>query len=573
MFEVSANAQSKGEPTPSSNSTNTASSKALSPKEELENKLRKSRNNPPEFVADLSELIRKYPFSPYIQSYLYSLDRALKDVTDANQAKTLIIGLTKDTESAPASLRGVIYRQSANALFAKGHYEDAANLVRRAIDLFDDADHLEFERKKHEATMAEAAAKNPQFKPRQFDAERTKGFYTGTKTDVYNLLGKALWEQGKFAEAERAYRDSFAIRKNKNAALGIARAAEKNGNGAAALKYATAAALTGKLKPDEMDYFYSVYAKQHPRKTDVEAYLDAEYRKAYLNPVTGKKYGPTPNRSDRTVLAEFITGSGCVPCIPLDYSFERVLEDYSRKDVILVVYHWHAPTMDPLGNHSSDSRVKYYGVNSAPNLFIDGKKFDKDGGYNGAEGEANEIQPVADELYATLNKKLETRADARIELDAKQNGSKVSVEARADAFNDVANDITLQIALVEKETTYSGENGLRFHPMVVRALAGDNEKRVFGFKIDPVRPNKYEYVFDVEKIMAQNLTYYDVHSAERMREFLERVGGTMPEGLNLDFKFNYKKNRIEAGHLAVVAFLQDNKSKKILQSVYVDLGN
>src|SRR5262249_6862769 len=152
-------------------------------------------------------------------------------------------------------------------------------------------------------------------------------FYVGLKTSGYNLLGKSLWEQGKFEEAEKAYRDSVAVKVSKESALGIAHAAEKTGKEAEVLKYATVAALTGKLEPAEMDYFYSVYAKQHGGKKDgVEAYLDSEYKKTYQNPVKHQKYVKTANRSDRTVLAEFITGAGCVPCMPFDYTFENALE-------------------------------------------------------------------------------------------------------------------------------------------------------------------------------------------------------------------------------------------------------
>lgn len=322
-----------------------------------------------------------------------------------------------------------------------------------------------------------------------------------------------------------------------------------------------------------MDYFYSVYAKQNQGKKDgVEEYLDREFKKTYQNPVIVAKYRKTDKRSERVVLAEFITGAGCVPCMPFDYTFEKVLKNYSNKEIALVVFDWHAPTMDPLGNHSSDSRVKYYDVKGAPTLLIDGKKFEEDGDYYGGDGEKKEIQPIADDIIANLKSNLEIPADANLKLKAKRNGQTVAVNIDANGFKNVSDDVTLQIALAENETSYSGENGLRFHFMVVRALAGDNDKRNFGFKIDPSKPNKFEYVFDINKIVAQNLAYYDTQTSERMSEFLTRVGGKMPEGLNLDFKFNYKKNQIDAKNLSVIAYLQDNKTKKILQSASVNLA-
>ena len=259
--------------------------------------------------------------------------------------------------------------------------------------------------------------------------------------------------------------------------------------------------------------------------------------------------------------------------MPYDYTFERVLKDYSSKDLALVVYHEHAPYMDPLGNHSSDSRVKYYGVNGAPQLFIDGKKFQNDLDYNGGSAEGDKIQKTAAAVNANLRADLEVRAEAVIDLKAKRAGEKVSVIVEADNLRNVSDDVTLQIALVENKTTYSGENGLRFHFMVVRALAGNNDTRTFGFKIDPTKFNRFDYVFDLYRVVAQTFAYYDTKTSEMMKAFLGRVGGKMPDGLNIDFGFKYKKNQIDAENLSVVAFLQDNKTKKVLQSSTLDLGS
>ena len=547
--------------------------KTPSPKDELEDKLRKSFKDPPQFAANLAEYLNKYPYSEWGTSYLYSFPRTIKDVKDSNEALNLVNQFIKNTEQLPAPLRGEIYRRAADALYGKGLFQDAADLSQKAIDLFDDKAYLDFEVKQHDFTMADLAAKNPKFKPRDFDVERTKGSYVGTKSDVYSLLGKSLWEQGKFEQAEKAYRASFAIKKNKNAAMGIAKAAEKNGKDTEALDYAAAAVLTaGRLDTSITDYFYALYAKQHQGKTDsAEEYLDDLYRKTYVNPVKGEKYSPTPKRSDRTVLVEFFTGAGCVPCIPVDYTFETALRDYSAKEMALLVYHFYAPTWDPLDNYSSDSRIKYYNVEGAPTIFFDGKKSDKEGDYNGGEGEANEIPEIAKGLNDDLRSALEAPAEAKLSLKAKRDGQSVSVSVKAGQFKNTSNDVSLQIALVENEVTYSGENGLRFQMMVVRALAGDNAKREFGLKVDPSKANKFDYVFDVNKIVAQNASYYDTFAVEKMAEFKQRFGGTVPEGLKVEFK--YKKNEINPKNLSVVAFLQDNKTKKVLQAVSQDLAS
>jgi len=401
-FVVGAVAQGKEAAPSNSTAPPTSASSAKktpSPKDELEGKIRKSFKDPSQFVANLTEYLNKYPYSEWGTSYLYSLSRTIKDVKDQKEALDLVNQIIKNTEDVPSPLKGEIYRRAADALYNKGLFQDAAELSQKAIDLFDDKAYLDSEAKQHEFTMTELTAKNPNFKTRPFDVERQRGYYVGTKTDVYDLLGKSLWELGKFDLAEKAYRNSFEIKKNKNAAMGIAKAAEKNGKDDDALEYAAMAVLTGKAEPSETEYFHSLYAKSHGGKTaGVEEYLDALYKKSYVNPVKSEKYLPTSKHTGRTVLAEFVTGVGCVPCIPVDYTFEKALKDYSRKDLVLLVYHWHAPVWDPLDNYSSDSRVKYYDVQGAPTIFFDGKKSDKEGDYYGSDGEAGEIQEIADGL-------------------------------------------------------------------------------------------------------------------------------------------------------------------------------
>ena len=159
----------------------------LSPKDELEAKLAKSMKTPSDFIIYLGEYLNKYPYPERGTSYLYSLTRVLKLAKDAGEARDLINSLIKNTGSVPEPLKGEIYRRSADALFNQGLYQEAAELAQKSIDTFNDNDYLDFKRKQNDVTMAEIVEKNPKFKKREFDVERTRGFYVGTKTDVYNL--------------------------------------------------------------------------------------------------------------------------------------------------------------------------------------------------------------------------------------------------------------------------------------------------------------------------------------------------------------------------------------------------
>ena len=114
---------------------------------------------------------------------------------------------------------------------------------------------------------------------------------------------------------------------------------------------------------------------------------------------------------------------------------------------------------------STLERQKFYGVRSSPSYFIDG---DRDGGGGSAD--------VAKSLYErkvepVVEKHLADAPEAAIKLRATRSGSTVKVRASVSNVKSKSDKLRLQIALVEDLVRYSGENGNRFHDMVVRSLA------------------------------------------------------------------------------------------------------
>src|SRR5207248_8487095 len=192
-------------------------------------KLGKLNKSPAEYVATLAEFINKFPWSERAASSFFSVRTVLKNAKDADEVRNLSNKLMKDTEQVPAAIKIETYRYIGEALYNQGLYVDSAAVARKVIGLFDEAAYMEFKRKQNEFFVAEQTARNSNFKVRPFDEERAKTSYVGVKTGTHNLLAKSLWEQRKFEEAEKAYRDSFAIKVSKESALGIAKSTEKNG--------------------------------------------------------------------------------------------------------------------------------------------------------------------------------------------------------------------------------------------------------------------------------------------------------------------------------------------------------
>jgi hypothetical protein len=107
---------------------------------------------------------------------------------------------------------------------------------------------------------------------------------------------------------------------------------------------------------------------------------------------------------------------------------------------------------------------------------------------------------------------------------------------------------------VEKEVVFSGENGIRFHSMVVRATGGPKAE---GFPLDPKQPASFDEAFDIAKVSAALKAHLDDYEAKGHR--------------GEQFRFVEKKYQIDPAHLAVVAFVQDAKTKHVLQAAYLDV--
>jgi hypothetical protein len=171
----------------------------------------------------------------------------------------------------------------------------------------------------------------------------------------------------------------------------------------------------------------------------------------------------------------------------------------------------------------------------------------------------------------------------------------VNVKATVSSGADKSDKLRLQIALVEDQVHYSGENGLRFHEMVVRSLAAvstvtagssaaadkpaaapaaadkpaaaprqrtsgrggkPRSRRPTGFGASPGKGGSFSMRFDLAQ------------AAAAAKAHLEDYEKTARKG---EYKFRQKKDEIDASNLSVVAFVQDEATKKILQAVYMKL--
>ena len=114
--------------------------------------------------------------------------------------------------------------------------------------------------------------------------------------------------------------------------------------------------------------------------------------------------------------------------------------------------------------------------------------------------------------------------------------------------------LKLHIVLAEEKIRYTGENGIRFHPMVVRSIAGPEYG---GFAVTSKDSQSFDWTFDVNAVSAEAKKHLDEY---------EKAGHRGDP-----FTFSEKKDKIDPENLTVVAFVQDEKTKAILQSTLVRL--
>ena len=379
--------------------------------------------------------------------------------------------------------------------------------------------------------------------------EMFKTFRENRATRVATL-GRIYLKMGQTARGQRLLEESWTDNANQpavGAALG--ELAAKAGNDAQALDYLVPAKLSGRSSASADAALESVYRKMHDGSLDgLDAMLDGEYNRRFPNPLHLEDYQPTEKRSDRVVLAEVFTGSGCPPCVAADLAFDASMERYTRKEVAVVMYHEHVPRPDPMTNPDTIARSKSYKVTGVPTYAIDGKKTVGGGG-------RDNTREVYDRFHGDVEKDLETPAEAHLTVGASVSGNMVSARVTVDGVEGQSKNLKLQIALVEKKLRYTGENGVRFHSMVVRAMGGAKGE---GFAVQPGQRAMFSEKFDLDEISAAIKAHLDDYEAEGHR--------------GESFQFREKKYQIDAHNLALVVFVQDDETRHVLQAGYVDLG-
>ncbi len=354
------------------------------------------------------------------------------------------------------------------------------------------------------------------------------------RAEALELIGRIAIHRGKDSQAEKALSEALRLNPElRSAGIALGDLHFRRKHYIQAVEALASAKVNGKLVKRSQDHLEAAWKATHGSLNGLEEMLDRTYRSRYPNPIRVVPYRPTQMRTSRVVLAEVFTSASCGPCAAVDLAFEAALERYQRKDVAIVMYHMHIPQPDPLTAPSNKFRGRFYGVEGTPLWAIDGRVEGNGGPRSVANFAWQRIEPVIDTA-------LEKVPAGELAISSIRQGSVVRTQIRASA----ASQAKLHIVLVERMERYSGENGIRFHPMVAR------EHRELA-------PDTIQVTFDLEQI------------ASNLKNYLNRYEADGHKGE--PFEFSEKKWQIDPGNLAVVAFLQTPEDKKVLQAVYEEI--
>ena len=362
------------------------------------------------------------------------------------------------------------------------------------------------------------------------------------KAGSYATLGRIYLKQGKLKEAEQNLKQAKDFNpKLTSASIGLAELYIKQGKDQQALDVYMAAATNGRLPAPARKQFEELYSKSNGGSLKgLEEKLDAEYLKLNPPPIKVEHYAPTAKRSNKTVLAEVFTGAGCGPCVAADLGFDAMMERYKREELVVLMYHLHIPLPDPMTNLATQARGKFYAVNGVPSYAMDGKS--ASGG-----GTREMTQSFYDRVNPDVERQLEAAAGADLKLETTMEGQAIKAKVAISNVKSDSDKLKLHIVLAEERLRYTGENGVRFHPMVVRSVAGQDYA---GLPITTKDAVTLDWSFDLAAVAAEAKKHLDDYEAN-----------------NTSYTFSEKKDQVDPNSLRVIAFVQDEKTKAVLQSV------
>lgn len=294
-----------------------------------------------------------------------------------------------------------------------------------------------------------------------------------------------------------------------------------------------------------------LYTKQQIPLSAIDNTLDS-MRQSATTFETGK-YGKSATPLGKVILAELFTGAECGPCAGSDIAFDALSEYYPRTAVAIIEYHVHIPGPDPMTTDESWDRYKWYTGQGTPTVVVDGRESIIGGG-------PKTVAKNRFGVYRYAIKKFESekpRIELAVSVKNQQDKVTVDVQVTRPKKSVGLGNASVHIVLVERSVDYAGSNGITKHAFVVRHMLGGAGGTALSFKQPTESVSKQVDLKEVEKTIS---AYLDSPTTQRSWSSRRPFTGwkTRPE-------------KLDRSQLAIVAWVQDMKTKEVFQSSFHDL--
>jgi hypothetical protein len=266
--------------------------------------------------------------------------------------------------------------------------------------------------------------------------------------------------------------------------------------------------------------------------------------RGYLEEQTASTPPPAVTADTPVSLAELFTCLDHAATQASELAFVALSEYFEGVDVVLIQHHVPWPALDPLVTDVSQARARYFEIKTTPAAVFDGVQRVAIRGDAGA----------AEKVFAAYRKAaLRPTATAS---SCKITGSVVlgdsAIRGRLGVDGEVGEGpLRLHVVLCERLVMAPGANGVVMHRNVVRAGVSPKEGYVFG---GSGKRKPFPFRLDLEVLSSQ---------VEAQIRKMEQAG---------KIRFSTRPTYIDPQALAIVAWVQDHKTKRVFTARRFDLA-
>ncbi|MHC4877986.1 MAG: hypothetical protein ACYTGL_16130 [Planctomycetota bacterium] len=282
-----------------------------------------------------------------------------------------------------------------------------------------------------------------------------------------------------------------------------------------------------------------LWKDKHGSTDGLDEYIQKAYDEKLLSFVSETFEERPADSGTHTALLELFTGTRSPAAVTAEVALAGLQATYPQSMVVALRYHMHVPEHDPLTNEDSEARFfNYYRAQTTPSLYLDGIDVrGVAGSFSSSEARYNDIRDMLVSRYSL-------ESEAVIKLTANRQDDAVTISASVEGADLTNERLRLRIALAENDVAFQGFNGIRSHSMVVRKLVGGDR----GIAV-----------------VDGQLKHQETVTLSELRDSLHDYLTSYEQNTSVEFA----SMPMELTNLSVVAFIQDDETREVLQTTVV----